>query len=206
MTSGHPKRRRARIATASCLTAAAAAFAAGGWLATHAAAAQSVSITSGGCSGGGSLYCYGPEAVTVPVGTPVTWSNQSGTSHTATVCTASACSGAPASTGSNNFGVSIAAANGASGSFTFTSPGTYTYYCTIHGYAAMHATINVTAATGGGTPTPTPSSSTKGVATSPGTPGTGASLGAVGGFIGFFLAGAGLLTTLLALTIRRRRD
>ena len=206
MSSGHPKRRRARIAAASCLTSAAAAFAGGGWLASHAAAAQSVSITNGGCSGGGSLYCYGPEAVSVPVGTAVTWSNQSGVGHTATACTASVCSGAPASTGSNTFAVSIGAANGSSGAFTFTSPGTYTYYCSIHGYAAMHATITVTAATGGPTPTPTPSSSAQGVATTPGAPGTGASLGAGWGFIGLFIAGAGVVATLLALTNRQRRD
>lgn len=196
MTSGQSRRRRARIAAASCVAAAAVAFAAGGWFATHAAAAQSISITNGGCSGGGTVYCFTPEAVTVPIGTPVTWMNSSSApQHTATVCTSSACSGAPANTGSDSFNVSVGSSPG---SFTFTSAGTYTYYCTIHGYTAMHGTITVTAASS----TPTPSSS--GAAASPTTPATGVSIGAISGSVGLFVAGIGLVVTLLTLTIRRR--
>ena len=202
MTSGQSRRRRARIAAASCVAAAATAFAAGAWFATHAAAAQAISITNGGCSGGGTIYCFTPEAVTVPAGTPVTWTNSSSAAqHTATVCTSSACSGAPANTGSDSFNASVGSSPG---SFTFTSPGTYTYYCTIHGYAAMHGTITVTAASGGGSSaTPTPSSAS-GASTSPTTPATGVSIGAISASVGLFVAGIGLVITLLTLSIRRR--
>lgn len=197
MTCGHLHGHRARSAAASCVVAAAAAFAAGGWFATHAAADQSISITNGGCTGGGSAYCFTPEAVTVPVGTPVTWMNSSSApQHTATLCTSSACSGAPANTGSDSFNVSVGSSPG---SFTFTSAGTYTYYCTVHGYAAMHGTITVTAASS----TPTPSSSS-GASASPTAPATGVSTGAISASAGLFVAGIGLVITVLTLTIRRR--
>ena len=102
-----------------------------------------VTITSGGCTGGGSAYCYTPEALSIPTGTTVVWTNESGVQHTATKCTATACAGAPASTGTQTFAIVIAAANGSTGSFTFTSAGTYIYYCSIHGYSLMHAKITV---------------------------------------------------------------
>lgn len=201
MSDGHTHGHRPRIAAAACLAAAAAALAAGGWFATRVAAAQSISITNGGCSGGGALFCFSPEAVTVPAGTPVSWTNSSSApQHTATVCTSSACSGAPANTGSDSFNVSVGSSPG---SFTFTSPGTYTYYCTIHGYAAMHGSITVTSAGGGSSATPTPNSQS-GASSSPTTPATGASLGAISASVGLFVAGIGLLVTLLTLTIRRR--
>ena len=199
MTSGQVHRHRGRIAAAAGLAAAAAALAAGGWLATRAAAAQLISITNGGCSGGGTLYCFSPEAVTVPVGTPVSWMNSSSApQHTATLCTSAACSGAPANSGSDSFNVSVGSTPG---SFTFTTPGTYTYYCTIHGYAAMHGSITVTASGGGGSPTPSASS---GAASSPTTPATGASIGAASGSVGLLVAGIGLLITLATLVCRRR--
>lgn len=37
----------------------------------------------------------------------------------------------------------MGAANGSTVSFTFTSAGIYTYYCMIHGHAAMHGKIGV---------------------------------------------------------------
>ena len=142
-------------AAAAVILALAAAAGLGTVLVTRSpvsAATSGVTITSGGCAGGGSEFCYGPETLTVPVGTTVSWSNMSGFSHTATSCTASACPGAPANTGTNTFSKSIASSNGSSNSFIFTSPGMYTYYCAIHGYSAMHAAVTVT----GNPPTPTP--------------------------------------------------
>src|SRR5439155_3118267 len=79
----------------------------------------------------------------------VTWTNASSAGHTATSCTPGVCAGAPSNTGSDTFAVNV----DTTGSFTFHSPGTYVYYCSIHGYAAMHGTITVSAAS---TPTPAP--------------------------------------------------
>jgi plastocyanin len=111
-----------------------------------AATSTTITIRPGGCSGGGTSFCFKPESVNIAVGGTVVWTNASGVGHTASSCTASACPGAPANTGSNTFSLSIGAANGSSGSFTFTSAGTYTYYCMIHGFAAMHGKIMVFAA------------------------------------------------------------
>jgi plastocyanin len=115
-------------------------------------AGTSITITVGTCTGGGTSFCFNPEAATAETGVPITWTDQSGVAHAVASCTFSACPAAPPSTGTNTFDVLIAA-NG-HGSFSFTSPGTYYYYCTIHGYAAMHGRITVT---GAPTPPPTPS-------------------------------------------------
>src|SRR5438552_13910567 len=101
-------------------------------------ASTSIAITTGGCSGGGTQYCYSPENAAATSGSPVTWTNSSGVAHTITKCTASACPGAPTSTGADSFNVDV---SGSSGSFTFSGAGTYVYYCTVHGYAAMHGTV-----------------------------------------------------------------
>ncbi len=42
--------------------------------------------------------------------------------------------------------MTIALPPNASAHYTFSQPGTYVYYCTLHGYALMHGTITVTAA------------------------------------------------------------
>jgi plastocyanin len=196
--------RSARIRTGHRLGvgAAAALLAAACTIVVPAAAATGVSITSGGCAGGGTLYCYNPEAASAAAGASVTWTNQSGAPHTATLCTASACPGAPASTGGNSFDVSIGGANGNAASFTFTSAGTYYYYCKIHGYAAMHGAITLTASA----PSPKPSGSassqpaggTAGAGT--GAPNTGASPGWLP-----LLLPIGALLTVLGLALRRRQ-
>jgi plastocyanin len=112
----------------------------------HASAASGAAVTikDGACSGGGTEFCFSPESVTVAVGSAVTWTNETGVQHTTSSCTASACPGAPANTGSQTFSNPMGAANGSTESVTFTSAGTYTYYCMIHGYVAMHGTIIVT--------------------------------------------------------------
>jgi plastocyanin len=111
----------------------------------HAAAVTTTKITilAGACSGGGTEFCFRPESVNVAVGGTVMWANMTGIGHTTTSCTASACPGAPANTGTNTFSKSIGAPNGSTASFTFTSPGRYIYYCMIHGYVAMHGKITV---------------------------------------------------------------
>jgi hypothetical protein len=73
----------------------------------------------------------------------------------------------------------LTSTNGNSAQFTFSSPGTYYYYCKIHGYTNMHGAVAVSApATPPATPaspTPKPSGAKGRGAT---TPGTGAGLGA----------------------------
>src|ERR1700691_640072 len=94
----------------------------------------SITIKDGTCSGGGTEFCFSPESVTIAVGTAVVWTNETGINHTTSSCTSSACPGAPANTGSQTFSNPIGAVKGSTESVTFTSPGTYTYYCMIHGY------------------------------------------------------------------------
>lgn len=107
------------------------------------ATTASITIVAGSCAGGGFEFCFKPESLSVAVGTTVVWKNQTGIGHTTSSCTSAACPGAPVNTGSNTWSKPIAAAAGSTASFTFTSAGTYTYYCMIHGYAAMHGKIIV---------------------------------------------------------------
>ena len=76
-------------------------------------------------------YAYSPAAITVKVGTKVTWTNQDSVGHTVTTQ-----SGAPATISSGLVG------KGASFSFTFDKAGTYEYYCEPHPY--MKGTVIVT--------------------------------------------------------------
>ncbi|MFE0459060.1 plastocyanin/azurin family copper-binding protein [Kitasatospora sp. NPDC058965] len=75
-------------------------------------------------------FAFAPAAVTVKVGTTVTWTNQDSEPHTVT--------------GQNNTGPlnSKALNTGQSYSYTFTTPGSYSYLCTIHPF--MTATVTVT--------------------------------------------------------------
>lgn len=149
-------RRRAAAAAVSALVIVGVL---GALLATRSpavAATSGVTIDNGTCTGGGTSFCYAPETLTVAVGDTVTWTNMSGFQHTATSCTSTACPGAPANTGTDTFNQPIAATNGSSSSFVFMNAGMYTYYCAIHGYSAMHATVTVTSTPPTPTPTPTP--------------------------------------------------
>ncbi len=112
----------------------------------------SITITLATCAGGGTDFCFSPEAVAAQTGALITWTDHSGVAHQIAPCTPSSCPGSPPSTGHDAFNVFVPA-NG-HGSFTFTGAGTYYYYCTIHGYAAMHGSITVTASA---TPPPSPS-------------------------------------------------
>jgi plastocyanin len=75
---------------------------------------------------------YTPNAVTVPVGTTVTWLNQDDAPHTVTTTKA------PIAFDSGPFD------KGKSFSYTFTKPGTYEYYCAAH--PDMRASVVVTEA------------------------------------------------------------
>jgi len=79
---------------------------------------------------------FAPPTTTIKVGDTVTWTNRDAFSHTST-----------SDTGAWNTGVITA---GASGSFTFTSAGTFAYHCSIHSF--MKGTVIVQAVS---TPQPT---------------------------------------------------
>ncbi len=72
---------------------------------------------------------YSPSPYTVKAGSTVTWANKDTSAHTVT------------SVGSNTIDSGVIPAGGTY-SFTFTQPGTYQYYCTIHPW--MKGTIVVT--------------------------------------------------------------
>lgn len=107
------------------------------------AAGPTVNITGTGASCT-AAFCYQPDSLTVRSGDSVTWTNGSSAPHTVARCTPSACSGQSGGTGTDA-GPSTGTINpgAASSPVTFAGTGTYVYYCTIHGYAAMHGTITV---------------------------------------------------------------
>jgi plastocyanin len=80
---------------------------------------------------------FAPSSTTIKVGDTVTWTNRDAFSHTST-----------SDTGAWDTGVITA---GASGSFVFTSAGTFAYHCSIHAF--MKGTVVVQAVS---TPQPTP--------------------------------------------------
>ena len=81
-------------------------------------------------------FTFNPQAVTVKAGTTVTWTNKDDIPH-----------GIAAT--NNAFKRSQALDTDDSFSFTFTTPGTYQYFCYIHPH--MTGTIVVEAATGNNT-------------------------------------------------------
>jgi plastocyanin len=144
----------------------------------HAASNLTITISSN-CT----YFCYVPQSMSVAVGDTVTWMNKSSAPHTVTRCTPAACNGASAGTGTDASFTSgdIGAASGATFSHTFSQPGTYVYYCKIHGYALMHGTITVTAATTTtAAPAPTAAPTTPAAAPAP-TPAGAHQLASTGG-------------------------
>jgi amicyanin len=75
---------------------------------------------------------FAPASITVKVGTTVTWTNQDSPEHDVASDTDSPMSGL----------ASPLLGQGEKFSFTFTTPGTYTYHCTPHPF--MHGTVIVT--------------------------------------------------------------
>ncbi len=110
---------------------------------TMPATTSTVSVVAMGSSNCTSLFCFKPQVVkTVNNGT-VRWSNNSGVTHTITRCTPGACSGQGGGTGTDGgFGTATLQAN-QHYAFRFDAPGTYLYYCAIHGYGVMHGTVAV---------------------------------------------------------------
>jgi amicyanin len=73
-------------------------------------------------------FAYGPQVVAVKVGTTVHWTNSDTEAHTVT-----------SNTGAFD---SPVLQPGASYSFTFTKPGTYSYYCTIHPFMTAKVVVS----------------------------------------------------------------
>jgi plastocyanin len=74
-------------------------------------------------------FAFTPASMTVKAGTVVTWTNDDNASHTVT---------SDSGTTLNSPAINV----GGTFSFTFTTPGTYAYHCSIH--PSMHGTIVVT--------------------------------------------------------------
>jgi amicyanin len=74
-------------------------------------------------------FAFNPASVTVKAGTTVTWTNADSASHTVT-------------SDSGSLMKSALLATGQSYSVTFTTPGTFTYHCSVH--PMMHGTVVVT--------------------------------------------------------------
>jgi plastocyanin len=82
-------------------------------------------------------FTFKPQTLTVKTGTTVTWTNKDDIPHAI-------------ASKNNAFSKSRALDTDNSYSFTFTTPGTYAYFCYLHPH--MTGTIVVEAATGNATP------------------------------------------------------
>ncbi|KNB54287.1 hypothetical protein AC230_05715 [Streptomyces caatingaensis] len=89
--------------------------------AAHAARAAATKVTIAG-------FAYSPGTLTVGRGTTVTWTNTDAAPHTVT-----SEGGGPLRSATLRAGDSY--------TFTFNSPGTYSYFCTFHPH--MHGTVVV---------------------------------------------------------------
>jgi amicyanin len=80
-------------------------------------------------------FTFGPQELKVKAGTTVTWTNEDDIPHTVV--------------SPNNFRSKVLDTDGTY-TFTFTTPGTYKYFCSLHPH--MTGTIVVETATGSATP------------------------------------------------------
>lgn len=92
-------------------------------------AASTVTVTIPMGAVGKGPAAYGANPLVISAGTQVTWTNGDSMPHTAT----------------SESGVfdSGTLAPGQSFSFTFDTPGTFPYFCSIHGKASMSGTVQV---------------------------------------------------------------
>jgi amicyanin len=80
-------------------------------------------------------FTFGPKELKVKAGTTVTWTNEDDIPHTIV--------------SPNNFRSKVLDTDGTY-AFTFTTPGTYTYFCSLHPH--MTGTVVVETATGSAAP------------------------------------------------------
>jgi plastocyanin len=124
------------IARNACIAAALAILAAAAVLpaaAAQAAATQAAEAQAAETEVKIDNFTFAPQSITVKAGTTVTWSNDDDIPHTVASKT--------------KLFKSKALDTGDKFSFTFTTPGAYEYFCSLHPH--MTATIVVEAATGG---------------------------------------------------------
>ena len=122
----------------------AALLSAGGITVAGAAAAppsKTVTITGSACPAQ-KEFCFKSAALVVPRNTKVVWKNGSDAPHTVTRCSLALC-GASGGTGKDLNFHSPTVNPGKTFAFTFHKPGTYRYFCKVHGYPDMHATVTV---------------------------------------------------------------
>ena len=90
-------------------------------------------------------YAYSPADLTIPVGATVTWVNQDSVGHTVTEGDPNSPKQASLrvfdSSGEAVTGKVALIGAGESWSYTFTTPGTYEYYCIVHPYMIGHITV-----------------------------------------------------------------
>jgi nitrite reductase (NO-forming) len=98
-------------------------------------------------------YAYSPAVLTIPVGATVTWVNQDSVGHTVTEGDPNSPKQANLrafdSSGEAVTGKVALIGGGESWSYTFTTPGTYEYYCIVHPYMIGHITVTPTTGTNG---------------------------------------------------------
>jgi plastocyanin len=91
-------------------------------------------------------FAYTPANLTVNVGTTVTWVNKDSVGHTVTEGDPNSPKPADSrvfdSSGEAATGQVTLITPGQSWSYTFTTPGTYEYYCIVHPYMIGHITVN----------------------------------------------------------------
>jgi plastocyanin len=97
-------------------------------------------------------YAFAPAALTVKVGTKVTWTNDDTAPHTVTVDSGPVKFNSPTLQKGDSF------------TYTFTTPGTYSYYCAVHPDMVASVTVTGSGPTGPpSTPAPSPTTSTSGM-------------------------------------------
>jgi plastocyanin len=87
------------------------------------------------------LIAFKPERLSVPAGTAVSWKNEDASEHTVTSGTVNQSAGGVTTSVDNKFESGSLKQNAAY-TFTFTAPGTYSYFCKIHP-ATMRGEITV---------------------------------------------------------------
>jgi plastocyanin len=144
ITRTHNRRRRIAIGAASLVFAAGSLVGCGAYQGTTPEAPTSTLPAPTGPVINLSSLMFNPSTTTVEVGTTVTWRNDEAITHTVT---SGRFEGVDKTTGlrssqdpDGTFEAKLAG-KGKAFSFTFTKPGSYTYYCDIH--QGMNATITV---------------------------------------------------------------
>jgi len=124
--------------------AAAAAFTAGLKAAAPAAAMPAEPMAASGTAIAIKNYAFAPAAMTISAGTKVTWTNDDTAPHTVTIDSGPVKFSSPTLQKGDSF------------TYTFTTPGTYMYYCAVHPDMTAKLVVTGTPTT---TPTPTPTPS-----------------------------------------------